>query len=82
VERAKADGRWGAAYDPPSTAEIPADFLAALEEHPKAKAFFATLNKTNRFAVSHRLQTAVKPETRARRLAKMIEQLDREEKFH
>jgi uncharacterized protein YdeI (YjbR/CyaY-like superfamily) len=82
IERAKADGRWDAAYDPPSTADLPADFLAALEEHPKAKAFFATLNKRNTFPVVHRLQTAVKPETRARRLAKIIEQLDRGEKFY
>jgi len=82
VERAKVDGRWAAAYDPPSTAEVPADFLAELEKHPTAKRFFATLNKSNRFAVSHRLQTAVKPETRARRLTKIIDQLDREEKFY
>lgn len=82
IERAKADGRWAAAYDPPSKAELPADFLAALEEHPKAKAFFATLDKRNTFPVVHRLQTAVKPETRARRLAKIIEQLDRGERFH
>jgi uncharacterized protein YdeI (YjbR/CyaY-like superfamily) len=47
VERAKADGRWAAAYEPSSTAAIPEDFLAALEQHPKAKAFFATLNKRN-----------------------------------
>jgi uncharacterized protein YdeI (YjbR/CyaY-like superfamily) len=82
IERAKADGRWAAAYDPPSTAELPADFLAALEEHPKAKAFFATLDKRNTYPVVHRLQTAVKPETRARRLAKIIDQLDRGEKFY
>lgn len=82
MDRAKADGRWAAAYDPPSTAELPADFLAALEEHPKAKAFLATLNKRNTFPIVHRLQTAVKPETRARRLAKIIDQLDRGEKFY
>jgi uncharacterized protein YdeI (YjbR/CyaY-like superfamily) len=74
-------GRWAAAYDPPSRAELPADFLAALEERPKAKAFFATLDKRNTFPVVHRLQTAVKPETRPRRLAKILDQLDRGETF-
>jgi uncharacterized protein YdeI (YjbR/CyaY-like superfamily) len=81
VERAKADGRWDKAYEPPSKATIPDDFLAALEQRPKAKAFFATLNKTNTFAISFRLSTAVKPETRARRLEKILDQLDREERF-
>ena len=82
VERAKADGRWAAAYDPPSTSTMPEDFLAALESRPKAKAFFATLNKRNTFPIAYRLQTAVKPETRARRLSAILDQLDRGEKFH
>ena len=82
IERAKADGRWARAYDPSSTAEIPEDFLAELEKHPKAKAFFATLNKRNTYPVVHRLQTAVKPETRAKRLAAMIEMFERGEKFY
>ena len=82
IERAKADGRWARAYDAPSTAEIPADFLAALDEHPKAKAFFATLNKRNTYPVVHRLQTAAKPETRARRLQAMIEMFERGERFY
>lgn len=82
IERAKADGRWASAYDPPSTAEVPEDFLAELEKHPKAKAFFATLNKRNTFPVVHRLQTAAKPETRAKRLAAMIEMFERGERFY
>ena len=82
MERAKADGRWAKAYDPPSTATIPEDFLAALAEHPKAAAFFATLDKRNTYPVVHRLQTAVKPETREKRLRAMIEMFERGEKFH
>ena len=82
IERAKADGRWAHAYDPPSRAEIPEDFLAELEKHPKAKAFFATLDKRNTFPVAHRLQTAARPETRANRMAKMIEMFERGEKFY
>ena len=82
IERAKADGRWANAYDPPSKAELPADFLAELEKHPKAKAFFATLDKRNTYPVVHRLQTAVKPQTRANRLAKIIEMFERGERFY
>jgi uncharacterized protein YdeI (YjbR/CyaY-like superfamily) len=82
VERAKADGRWAAAYEPSSTGTVPDDFLAALEEHPKAKAFFATLNKRNTYPVVHRLQTARTPETRARRMQAMIEMFERGERFY
>jgi uncharacterized protein YdeI (YjbR/CyaY-like superfamily) len=82
VERAKADGRWAAAYEPSSTGTVPDDFLAALEVHPKAKAFFATLNKRNTYPVVHRLQTARTPETRARRMAAMIEMFERGERFY
>src|SRR5215213_8388615 len=49
VERAKEDGRWEAATASPSTAEVPGDFLAALEANPAAKEFFGTLNKRNTF---------------------------------
>lgn len=82
VDAAKEDGRWDAAYDPPSRMELPADFLAELEKHPEAKAFFATLNKRNRYAVAYRLQTAKKPETRSKRLRDLIERFDRGEALH
>ena len=82
IERAKGDGRWERAYDPPSKAEVPPDFLAELDKHPKAKAFFATLDKRNTFPIVHRLQTAAKPETRAKRLAAMIEMFERGERFY
>jgi uncharacterized protein YdeI (YjbR/CyaY-like superfamily) len=82
VEAAKADGRWARAYDGPRTAEVPADLLAALRAAPKAAAFFATLNATNRYAVLWRIQTAVKPETRARRIARLVEMLGRGEAIH
>lgn len=82
VEAAKGDGRWENAYDPPSRATVPEDFLAALAKNKKAAAFFATLDKRNVYPVVYRLQTAKKPETRARRIAAMIEQFERGEKFH
>ena len=82
VEGAKADGRWHAAYDPPSKAAPPEDFLRALAECEKAKAFFETLNKANVYAIVYRLQTAKKPETREKRLKNILVMLDRGESFH
>lgn len=82
VEAAKADGRWQAAYDSPGNAAPPADFLKALGKDKKAKAFFETLNKANVYAIVYRLQTAKKPETRARRMETILAMLGRGEKFH
>src|SRR5262249_5070117 len=82
VEAAKADGRWQAAYDSPRNAAPPEDFLKALGKDKKAKAFFETLNKANVYAIVYRLQTAKKPETRAKRLKMILEMLARSEKFH
>ena len=82
VEAAKADGRWEQAYDSPANATIPPELEAALNAHPKAKAFFETLNKANRYAVIWRITTARKPETRAARLAKIMTMLENKETFH
>lgn len=82
VHAAQADGRWEAAYAPPSEMVLPDDFLAALTERPQAKAFFDTLNRQNLFAIFYRLQTAKKPETRQRRMEKILEMLEGREKFH
>lgn len=82
VKRAQADGRWDAAYDSPSTATVPDDFQKALNRNPEAKRFFATLSATNRYAILWRLQTAKKPETRARRIGLFIQMLEKGETFH
>ncbi len=82
VEAARADGRWSAAYAGPSTMEIPADFLAELAKRPAAAATFATLNKQNLFAIYYRLHSAKTPETRARRMDKLLATLYSGEKFH
>ncbi len=74
VERAKADGRWEAAYDGVATATVPTDLESALSEAGLSEAFGA-LNSQNRYAILHRVQTAKKPETRARRIAKYVEML-------
>ncbi|SBT92040.1 Uncharacterized conserved protein YdeI, YjbR/CyaY-like superfamily, DUF1801 family [Streptomyces sp. DI166] len=82
IDRAKADGRWDAAYDSPSTAEVPDDLAAALDAEPAAAAFFATLNSQNRFAILHRVHDAKRPETRARRIEKFVAMLAKGEKLY
>ena len=82
VERAKADGRWDAAYEPPSTATVPDDLRAELEKNVAAREFFETLNSTNRYAILHRIQDAKKPETRARRIAKYVAMLAEGKKLY
>ena len=82
IDAAKADGRWGQAYDSARTATVPDDLQAALDANPKAKTFFATINASNRYAVLWRVQTAVKPETRAKRIAQLVEMLARGEVVH
>ena len=79
VEAAKADGRWDRAYDSPGTVTVPTDLQAALDGHPEAKAFFATLKRTDRYSILYRIQTAVKPETRARRIGEFVAMLQRRE---
>jgi uncharacterized protein YdeI (YjbR/CyaY-like superfamily) len=82
VERARADGRWDAAYDPPSTSTVPDDLAAELAARPAARAFFDGLDSRNRYAILHRLQDAKRPETRARRLAKFVAMLEAGERIH
>ena len=82
VDAARADGRWAQAYDGARTATVPADLQAALDAAPAAGAFFATVNASNRYAVLWRVQTAVKPETRAKRIAQLVEKLARGELLH
>lgn len=81
-EDAQKDGRIAAAYDSPSNSSTPEDFLGLLEKDKKAKAFFETLNKANKYAITWRLQTAKKPETREKRMNMILEMLARGERFH
>jgi uncharacterized protein YdeI (YjbR/CyaY-like superfamily) len=82
IENAKKSGQWEAAYDSPSAATVPDDFQAALDANPRAKAFFETIDRVNRYAVLWRIQTAKKPETRARKIEQFIAMLERGEKIH
>lgn len=82
VERAKADGRWDAAYDGPATATVPDELQRALDASPRAAEAFAGLDSHNRYAILHRLQTAKRAETRTRRIASFVAMLERGERLH
>jgi len=82
IDAAKRDGRWTAAYNSPRNATFPEEFLTALRKDGKAKEFFESLNKANRYAIAYRLQTAKKPETRQRRMEMILAMLARREAFH
>jgi len=82
VMAAKKDGRGQRAYDSPSAAVIPADFLNELARNKKAQSFFQGMNKANTYAIAYRLQTAKKPETREKRKLAILAMLARGEKFH
>ena len=79
VERARADGRWEAAYHGPAQAEVPADLAAALAREPRAAAMFEVLTSQNRYAILYRIGNAKRPETRSRRIAEYVAMLARGE---
>jgi uncharacterized protein YdeI (YjbR/CyaY-like superfamily) len=82
IEQAKQNGQWEAAYDSPKGATVPGDFQAALDASLRAKAFFESLDRGNRYALLWRIQTAKKAETRARKIEQFIGMLERKEKIH
>jgi uncharacterized protein YdeI (YjbR/CyaY-like superfamily) len=82
ADAAKTDGRWAAAYAPPSEAVVPDDLLAAIAEVPAAQAMFDVLTKTNRYALIHRLGSVRRPETRARKIEEFVAMLARHETFY
>src|SRR5205823_1030088 len=82
VERARADGRWDAAYEGQRSITMPEDLQRELDARPEARAFFDGLSSQNRYAILYRLQDAKRPETRARRLAKFVAMLEAGEKIY
>jgi uncharacterized protein YdeI (YjbR/CyaY-like superfamily) len=82
IERAKADGRWEAAYAGSRDIEVPDDLAARLETDPAAKAMFATLSAANRYAILYRLHDAKRLETRARRIEQFVTMLSRGETLY
>jgi uncharacterized protein YdeI (YjbR/CyaY-like superfamily) len=82
VEAAQADGRWQAAYGGMATMEVPGDLQAALDANPAAAEFFASISRANRYAVLYRVHAATRPETRARRIATIVDMLAEQRTFH
>jgi uncharacterized protein YdeI (YjbR/CyaY-like superfamily) len=82
IERAKNNGCWDSAYASPSAATMTPELEIALKESPRARAFFETLSRANRYAILWRVQTAKKAETRAKRIRSFIEMLEKGETIH
>jgi uncharacterized protein YdeI (YjbR/CyaY-like superfamily) len=82
VERARADGRWQAAYAGQRTIAVPPDLAARLATEPKAQAMFEILTSQNRYAILYRIEGAKRAETRARRIEQFVAMLARGETVH
>ena len=82
IQAAQKDGRWDRAYHSPKNMSVPASFLTELKKHKKAFIFFKTLHKANVYAIAWRLQTAVKPETYAKRQTAIVQMLTEGKRFH
>ena len=82
VERAKADGRWEAAYAGPASIEVPQELAKALAAKPKAQAMFGILNSQNRYAILYRIAAAKRADTRAQRIERFVVMLARGETIY
>lgn len=82
IDAASASGRWDTAYQGAGQIQVPTDLQQALDRDPEAAAFFAALSAQNRYAILHRLQTALKPETRCRRLERFVQMLREHKTLH
>ena len=76
VHRAQQDGRWDAAYPPPSVATIPPDLNQALDARPGRRQLFEALPARERYRIINHLHTARRPDIRARRLHQHLQALD------
>lgn len=81
VERAKADGRWDAAYSVSRT-EVPEDLLAAIEAEPEAMEFYRTLSAQNRFALTFRTISMKTEAGRKKKIADFVAMLKRRETIY
>jgi hypothetical protein len=66
--------------DEPRDVEVSQDFLDALARNNLAKAQWATMSYSRKLAVMGHIDDAKQPATRARRIQKMVEMLETEEK--
>ena len=82
VERARADGRWDAAYAGPATMQVPPDLAEAIAADPAAAATFAGLTSQNRYAMAFRLGGITRAATREQRVREYVAMLARGETLH
>jgi uncharacterized protein YdeI (YjbR/CyaY-like superfamily) len=81
INKAKADGRWDAAYHSSSNFTMPEDFNKALAANPKASQFFELLNAGNRYAIYFQIQTT-SDKGRPAKIEKLINMLEQNKKIH
>ncbi|HWB78269.1 MAG TPA: YdeI/OmpD-associated family protein [Nannocystaceae bacterium] len=82
IDKAKADGRWDAAYAPMRTATadaLPADLRAAIARNARAEKMLATLDRTNLFSLAFRVGAMKTAEGRAKKIATLVATLARGE---
>ncbi|EAR24912.1 hypothetical protein A20C1_06511 [marine actinobacterium PHSC20C1] len=72
IERAKADGRWDAAYSMKNLT-TPPDLQAALDANPASAEFHAGLTKSVRFQIYARITAIKTPSVRAARIRDIVE---------
>ncbi|MCX5192599.1 YdeI/OmpD-associated family protein [Streptomyces sp. NBC_00249] len=72
VRRARADGRWDAAYASHRAATVPEELAAALAADPRAHRAFEALDRTGRYQLLLPLLQARTPEARRTRLDKAL----------
>jgi len=72
VAAAKADGRWDAAYASQANASAPADLMAALADHDRARAAFEALSRTQQYVLYLGLLKARTPAERATALRRVM----------
>lgn len=80
VKKAKADGRWDAAYLPPSEMTIPDWFIKRVNTNPQAKETLESMTKAQRYTIAYNLRTGKKQETIDRRADKFFDKLKKGEK--
>ena len=74
IEAAKADGSW-TILDPVEALEVPSDLQDAFDRHPPAQRGYDALGNGGKKQVLWSVVSAKRPETRAARIARIIEQL-------
>ncbi len=75
IERARANGRWAAAYAGSSSIEVPADLAAALDAVPAAATAFSGLTRLNRYAILYRVGAVSSATARRRRIDRYVAML-------